>query len=220
MQANEEPSQAMSPNAHLQQRVPMISSDQCPPDNVSEVNRSVSRRPQSLPPLSHPPSAAQTHEWILLSPEAEIMASEISPISPHENYGTNLDTHQHEDLSIPGAGIRRKPISVTTHPSAQQTPEGPDEGPQPTSASAERLDEAKRATETLKPTWKIWALEIACIVLSTLLIGVIIVVLLKYDSQVQPEWPFEATLNSFLALFTTLAKAAFMIKQAEEHGAL
>ncbi|KAK1711670.1 hypothetical protein BDP67DRAFT_490633 [Colletotrichum lupini] len=84
MQANEEPSQAMSPNAHLQQRVPMISSDQCPPDN---------------------------------------------------------------------------------------TPEGPDEGPQPTSASAERLDEAKRATETLKPTWKIWALEIACIVLSTLLIG-------------------------------------------------
>ncbi|KAK1526035.1 uncharacterized protein CCOS01_08453 [Colletotrichum costaricense] len=145
MQANEEPSQAMSPNAHLQQRVPMISSDQCSPDN--------------------------THEWTLLSPEAEIMASEISPISPHENHGTNLDTHQHEDLSILGAGIRRKPISVTTHPSAQQTPEGPDEGPQPTSASAERLDEAKRATETLKPIWKIWALEIACIVLSTILIG-------------------------------------------------
>ncbi|KAK0377516.1 hypothetical protein CLIM01_05121 [Colletotrichum limetticola] len=211
MQANEEPSQAMSPEAHLQQRVPMMSSNQCSPDNVSEVNRSVSRRPQSPPPLSHPPSAAQTHEWTLLSPEAEIMASEISPISPHENHGTNLDTHQHEDLSISGAGIRRKPISVTTHPIAQQTPEGPDEGPQPTSASAERLDEAKRATETLKPTWKIWALEIACIVLSTLLIGVIIVVLLKYDSQVQPKWPFEATLNSFLALFTTLAKAAFMV---------
>ncbi|KAK1481736.1 hypothetical protein CTAM01_13896 [Colletotrichum tamarilloi] len=185
MQANEEPSQAMSTEAHLQQRVPMISSDQCSPD--------------------------KTHEWTMLSHEAEIMASEISPISPHENYGINLDTHQHEDLSIPGAGIRRKPISVTTHPSAQQTPEGPDEGPQPTSASAERLDAAKRATETLKPTWKIWALEIACIVLSTLLIGVIIVVLLKYDSQVQPKWPFEATLNSFLALFTTLAKAAFMV---------
>lgn len=40
---------------------------------------------------------------------------------------------------------------------------------------------------------------------------VIIVVLLKYDSQVQPNWPLEATLNSFLALFTTLAKAAFMV---------
>ncbi|KAK1723861.1 uncharacterized protein BDZ83DRAFT_579897 [Colletotrichum acutatum] len=63
----------------------------------------------------------------------------------------------------------------------------------------------------MKPTWKIWALEISCIALSTVLLAVIIVVLLKYDSQKQPNWPLDATLNSFLALFTTLAKAAFMV---------
>lgn len=40
---------------------------------------------------------------------------------------------------------------------------------------------------------------------------VIIFVLLRYDSQEQPDWPLGATLNSFLALFTTLAKAAFMV---------
>lgn len=171
MQANEEPSQAMSPDAHLQQRIPMVSSNQCSPESASEMNRSASPRPKTPPTTSHPTSATETNGSTTLTPEAEIMTSEISPISPHPTYGINLDTHQHQDLSIPGAGIRRKPISITTHPSAQQTPEGADEGPKPTSASAERLDEAKRVTETLKPTWKIWALEISCIVLSTLLLA-------------------------------------------------
>ncbi|KAK1469681.1 hypothetical protein CMEL01_01448 [Colletotrichum melonis] len=185
MQANEEPPQAMSPDAQLQQRVPMVSSNQYSPES--------------------------THEWTMSSTEAEIMASEISSVSPHANYGINLDIHQHEDLSISDEGTRKTPISVTTYTSAQQTSQGPDEGPQPTNASAERLDEIKRATETLKPTWKIWAVEISCIALSTLFLTVIIVVLFRYDSQELRHWPLGTTLNSFLALFTALAKAAFMI---------
>ncbi|KAI3530464.1 hypothetical protein CSPX01_14797 [Colletotrichum filicis] len=211
MQANEEPPQAMSPDAQVQQRVLMVSSNQYSPESASEVDRSASPRPQTPPSISHPTSAAQTHEWTMSSTEAEIMASEISPVSPHANYGINLDIHQHEDLSISGEGTRKKPISVTTHTSAQQTSQGPDEGPQPTNASAERLDEIKRATETLKPTWKIWAVEISCIALSTLFLTVIIVVLFRYDSQELRHWPLGTTLNSFLALFTALAKAAFMI---------
>ncbi|EXF80285.1 hypothetical protein CFIO01_08522 [Colletotrichum fioriniae PJ7] len=211
MQANGEPSQAMSPDAHLQQRVPVVSSNQCSPESASEVNRYASPRPKTPPTTSHPTSATETHEPTMFNPEAEITASETSPNSPQAICSINPDSFQHEDLSVLSTGIRRNPTSVTTCTSAQQTPGGPEESQQLMTASAERLDETKRASETLKPTWKVWALEISCIAISTLLLAVIIVVLLKYDSQVQPNWPLNATLNSFLALFTTLAKAAFMV---------
>ncbi|KAG7055654.1 DUF3176 domain protein [Colletotrichum scovillei] len=211
MQANEEQSQAMSPDAHLQQPVPMVSSNQCSPESASEVKRSASPRLGTPPATPHPTAATETHESTMLNPEAEIMASETSPVSSQETRSINLNSHQNDSLSILGAGIRRKPISITTYTSAQQTPEEPYESPQPTSASAERLDEIKRTSEVLKPTWKIWALEMSCIAVSTLLLAVIIFVLLRYDSQEQPDWPLGATLNSFLALFTTLAKAAFMV---------
>lgn len=36
-------------------------------------------------------------------------------------------------------------------------------------------------------------------------------VLYKFNNQDLPDWPFGATLNSFLALFTTMTKASFMI---------
>ncbi|KAK1672862.1 hypothetical protein BDP55DRAFT_717807 [Colletotrichum godetiae] len=62
-------------------------------------------------------------------------------------------------------------ISSKAEIMASETSEGSDERPQPTDASAARLDEPERTSETSKPTWKIWALEIFCIVLSTLLLA-------------------------------------------------
>lgn len=171
MEANEESYQATFPDAHFQQRVPMVSSNQCSPQSTSEVNRPASPRPQTPPSVSHPTSATGTHEFTMLSPEAEITASETSPNSPQATCSINPDSNQHEDLSVPSAGIRRTPTSVTTCTSAQQTPGGPEESQQLMTASAERLDETKRASETLKPTWKVWALEISCIAISTLLLA-------------------------------------------------
>lgn len=43
----------------------------------------------------------------------------------------------------------------------------------------------------------------------------IIVVLKLYDQQVPPDWPLQITINSFLALFSTLCKACFMVALAE-----
>ncbi|GKT67238.1 hypothetical protein ColTof4_13622 [Colletotrichum tofieldiae] len=41
--------------------------------------------------------------------------------------------------------------------------------------------------------------------------SLIVVVLQNYDQKPLPDWPLSVTLNSFLAFFTTIAKAAFMV---------
>ncbi|KAK1523129.1 hypothetical protein CPAR01_13982 [Colletotrichum paranaense] len=61
------------------------------------------------------------------------------------------------------------------------------------------------------PFWKVWWQELLCIIISITSLIVIVVVLVYYDGQTLPDWPFEITLNTFLAFFTTLAKAAFML---------
>ncbi|KAI9170574.1 hypothetical protein HJFPF1_00042 [Paramyrothecium foliicola] len=63
----------------------------------------------------------------------------------------------------------------------------------------------------LKPLWKAWILEISCLLISLLVLIAIILILLSYDQQPLPAWPLGTTLNTFLALFTTLTKATLMV---------
>jgi len=51
--------------------------------------------------------------------------------------------------------------------------------------------------------------------LTSILFAVIIVVLRACDGKALPELPFHITLNSFIAFFTSLTKAAFMNPVAE-----
>ncbi|KAK4171881.1 hypothetical protein QBC36DRAFT_304935 [Triangularia setosa] len=62
-----------------------------------------------------------------------------------------------------------------------------------------------------KPLWKIWLLEIICLLLSLLAFVAIIITLSRFDQQQLPNWPLKISLNTFLAFFTTFAKAAFMV---------
>ncbi|KAK0726256.1 hypothetical protein B0T21DRAFT_385567 [Apiosordaria backusii] len=62
-----------------------------------------------------------------------------------------------------------------------------------------------------KPLWGIWLLEVLCILLSLLAFIAIVVTLSKFDQQQLPNWPHKISLNTFLAFFTTFAKAAFML---------
>ncbi|KAK1720343.1 uncharacterized protein BDZ83DRAFT_630804 [Colletotrichum acutatum] len=64
---------------------------------------------------------------------------------------------------------------------------------------------------TAKPLWRIWAWEVFYIFLSISSFFLIVAVLCSYDQQPLPDWPLHITLNTFLAFFTTLAKAAFML---------
>ncbi|UQC81675.1 uncharacterized protein CLUP02_07161 [Colletotrichum lupini] len=76
-------------------------------------------------------------------------------------------------------------------------------------------DEPPRKSEcepfTAKPLWRIWAWEVFYIFLSISSFFLIVAVLCSYDQQPLPDWPLHITLNTFLAFFTTLAKAAFML---------
>ncbi|KID94384.1 hypothetical protein MAJ_09661, partial [Metarhizium majus ARSEF 297] len=62
----------------------------------------------------------------------------------------------------------------------------------------------------VKPFWKVWMLEMACILLSFSTLILIVMVLSKFDQQSVPDLPLKVTLNTMLSLLVTLTKAAFM----------
>ncbi|KAF6828957.1 hypothetical protein CPLU01_08187 [Colletotrichum plurivorum] len=120
----------------------------------------------------------------------------------------DVDAEPQEDEGIPtrSVTIQRKPVA--THTSAQKVHQDLDES---TLQSTGSITENTAVSIAVKPLWRVWALELVCILLSVLLFVVIILVLFISNNGPLPEWPLGITLNTFLALFATLAKAAFMI---------
>ncbi|KAK4169790.1 hypothetical protein QBC43DRAFT_198702 [Cladorrhinum sp. PSN259] len=75
------------------------------------------------------------------------------------------------------------------------------------------LDETASQVGTIlvKPLWKIWMLEVLCILGGLSAFAAIVVVLAIFDQQQLPNWPLKISLNTLLALLAILAKAAFMV---------
>jgi hypothetical protein len=65
-----------------------------------------------------------------------------------------------------------------------------------------------------------WLLEIVSSMLSLVASMALVGVLLKYDDRGLPNWPSYITLNSLLALLTTIAKAGLLLPIAEALGQL
>lgn len=63
-----------------------------------------------------------------------------------------------------------------------------------------------------------WVLEIITVVFAFLLMAAIIVLLVHYDGQYMPEWPFQINLNSAIAFLTTFLRAAILAAVAEIIG--
>ncbi|KAK0623596.1 hypothetical protein B0T14DRAFT_495052 [Immersiella caudata] len=61
-----------------------------------------------------------------------------------------------------------------------------------------------------RPFWGQWLVEVVFCVLSLCSFIIIVAVLGAYDQKSLPQLPLHVTLNTFLAFFTTLCKAAFM----------
>ncbi|KAK4641219.1 hypothetical protein QC761_610450 [Podospora bellae-mahoneyi] len=111
-------------------------------------------------------------------------------------------------------------VNTLEGPSAASSKRG-QEGPQPAfthdsnrelkgvRVSSHRSEAASGALT--KPLWRIWMLEMLCVLLSLLAFITIVVTLFKCDRQKLPDWPLKISLNTFLAFFTTLSKAAFMV---------
>jgi hypothetical protein len=65
-----------------------------------------------------------------------------------------------------------------------------------------------------------WLLEILSFCFSAACMGAIVIVLLSYDGNRTPDWPFGMTLNGFISVFSNFAKSALMLSIAEAMGQL
>ncbi|RSL59503.1 hypothetical protein CEP51_013914 [Fusarium floridanum] len=87
----------------------------------------------------------------------------------------------------------------------------------PSAKQTDSLSSTTRVSASTPPTLvpararsllKVWTLEAASLLLS---FSLVVVVLAHFDQKGLPDWPLSITLNSFLAFFTTLIKATFML---------
>ncbi|KAF6806478.1 hypothetical protein CSOJ01_08826 [Colletotrichum sojae] len=96
--------------------------------------------------------------------------------------------------------------------------EAPDDGgdnniPTPRTNAESEGGNFKEAVQedAAKSLWKVWWLELACLLLSALLFAAIVVILQQLDQRDLPNWPLGITLNTLLAFLTAATKACFMI---------
>ncbi|KAK5659839.1 hypothetical protein OQA88_13302 [Cercophora sp. LCS_1] len=75
--------------------------------------------------------------------------------------------------------------------------------------SAEKIDSRPALNAKPKPLWRQWLAEICFCIASLCSFTIIVAVLGAYDSHPLPKLPMNITLNTFLAFFTTFAKASF-----------
>ncbi|KAF6795338.1 hypothetical protein CSOJ01_13495 [Colletotrichum sojae] len=148
-----------------------------------------------------PPFWTENVDSTAFGNQAHTGGDERRPFLPSPHVGDRATSREREDTPVVVPTIRRKPVTASFDSKISQ----------PASSMNEVLAEKTDTAETSKPLWRIWVFELFCILLSILLFISILVVLYKFSDQELPDWPFGATLNSFLALFTTMSKAAFMI---------
>lgn len=68
-----------------------------------------------------------------------------------------------------------------------------------------------------KPFWQLWANEIAFLFMSLAFLAAIVVILSVFDGIPQPHWAggIAITLNSVIAIFSTLSRASLALVVAE-----
>jgi hypothetical protein len=85
---------------------------------------------------------------------------------------------------------------------------GPSEDEHVPSASSER-----NTVVRLVQDW--WLKELLGLILSVLAFAAIVIILRVFEDHALPDWPFNISLNTFLALFITIATAGVMIAVSE-----
>lgn len=60
-----------------------------------------------------------------------------------------------------------------------------------------------------------WLNELLGLVISVLTFTAIVIVLMLFEDRALPEWPYNISLNTFLALFITIATTSLMIAVSE-----
>ncbi|KAF6826482.1 hypothetical protein CMUS01_09425 [Colletotrichum musicola] len=161
-------------------------------------DRSLASELQKASSFFTPPFWTENDDSRAFGNRSQTGGDERRPFLPPHDVGDRARSRGREDIPALASTIRRKPVSASFDSKVSQ----------PASSINEVLAKETDTVESGKPLWRIWAFELLCILLSILLF---IFVLYKFSNQDLPDWPFGATLNSFLALATTMSKASFMI---------
>ncbi|KAF6824420.1 hypothetical protein CPLU01_10851 [Colletotrichum plurivorum] len=161
-------------------------------------DQSLTSGPQKASNFFTPPFWTENVDSRAFGNRVQTGGDERRPFLPPPDIGDRARSREREDIPALASTIRRKPVSASFDSKVSQ----------PASSINEVLAEETDTVKSGKPLWRIWAFELFCILLNILLF---IFVLYKFSNQDLPDWPFGATLNSFLALATTMSKASFMI---------
>jgi hypothetical protein len=162
-------------------------------------------------------SNAATHQNFILAPP--------SPIKRKPPPSKNGDTSRPELHSWYDQGLASSPQDENTTPSMFAADLQPHNGKSkcqttghPTEdleedESAPHLTDEKTGFTTLAQDW--WLMELMSLMLSLAAIVAIFAVLRAFENHSLPGWPFNITLNTFLALFTTIANTGLIVAVLE-----
>lgn len=147
------------------------------------------------------------------------MASSSAPSMSNNSDGDQpalLDGQSHELESL------LSEVTSTTSAASQQTAAvyHPAEAPagQAKAGSASAQDGTTSGLKPDKsPFWRLWAIEMVSMITSLLLLAAIVAILAAFDGVPQPGWGrrITITLNSLIAILSTLCRAMLMLVVAE-----
>lgn len=113
-------------------------------------------------------------------------------------------------------------VTSTTSAVSQQTaaishtPEAP-AGQANTDSAPDQVGITSGPTPAKSSFWRLWAIEMVSMVTSLLLLAAIVAILAAFDGVPQPGWGrrITITLNSLIAILSTLCRAMLMLVVAE-----
>ncbi|KAF6824983.1 hypothetical protein CMUS01_10020, partial [Colletotrichum musicola] len=185
-----------------------ISSSVYPPDQCScfEYSRtSLGERDgpptPPIPPFPQMLSAPLTEAGDSALPEgrrdtfsSDITVSPASPDTPPAQWKPVPESPRIQEIEVPDDAGGSQPPTPRTNAESEG------------SNSKEAVQE-----DAAKSLWKVWWVELACLLLSALLFAAIVIILQQLDQRDLPNWPLGITLNTLLAFLTAATKACFMI---------
>lgn len=154
---------------------------------------------------------AATHQKLILAPP--------SPFKRKPLLGKNGDTNR-PDLGIMSSlqDENRTPAIFAAGLQSQNGQSNYQATGHPTEdleedESTPHLKDEKTGFVTLAQDW--WLMELMSLMLSLAAVMTIVAMLRAFDNHSLPNWPYHTTLNTFLALFTTIANTGLIVTVLE-----
>lgn len=158
-------------------------------------------------------------------PRVRFRQNAVSPTSP------SISEHDFSNrcsgrigLGIPAAPFQpdTSPVTPGTEEKAEHTErcENSSEGPFAATNLAQRIEQKLWKYSESRNVIKRWLMEIISWVVSALAMAGIVIVLIVYQRQPLPRWPFGLTVNAYISVLAKVASAALLLPVSEALGQL